>query len=76
MAGTRTGTASIWKHAVKIRNLYSKWGAADMEARLGADFLACIQAIVTCVAAVYTTDDLPLQIDRHAPFGPEDTGPA
>lgn len=76
MAGSKTGTATIWRHAVKIAQLKQKYGGADMTARLGADFTACINAVVACVIAVYSTDDLPLQIDRHAPSGPEDLPPS
>lgn len=75
MAGQRTGTPSIWKHAVKITRLKQTYGASDMAAKLGQPFADCITAVATCVAAVYAADDLPLQIDRHAPFGPEDQPP-
>jgi hypothetical protein len=72
MAGSRTGTASVWREAVKIRRLVATYGASDMTARLGADFTACVNALVACVAAVYATDNAPLEIDRVAPAGPED----
>ena len=75
MAGSKTGVPTIWRNMVKITQLKQKYGASDAEARLGAGFAACIDAIVTCVLAVYATDDQPLQIERHAPFGPEDQPP-
>lgn len=72
MAGSRTGTASIWKHATKIQKLVAIYGANDMTARLGADFTACVTALVNCVVAIYGTDNAPLEIDRVPPAGPED----
>ena len=75
MAGLRTGTPSIWKHAVAIKNLKSTYGASDMTAKLGSQFTTCVNALVACVIEVYGTDDLPLQIDYSAPLGPEDIGP-
>jgi hypothetical protein len=76
MAGSRTGTATIWRASQKITRMVQKFGAADMTTRLGAEYDACIRALVTCVVAVLATDDHVLQIDATAPFGPEDiTGP-
>lgn len=72
MAGSRTGTASIWRLATKIQKLQATYGASDMAARLGPDFVTCINALVACVLAVYAVDNFPLQIDRVPPQGPED----
>jgi hypothetical protein len=74
MAGSRTGTPTIWNAAREITRLKNKYGAADMSAKLGADFAACIDALVTCTLVVLTTDDFVLKIDRTAPAGPEDIG--
>lgn len=78
MAGSKTGSPSIWKHSLKIYRLYSKYGASDIDmvTNEGAAYGDCVRAIVTCVAAILLSDDLPLQIDRHAPYGPEDQPPA
>jgi hypothetical protein len=72
MAGSRTGTPTIWKESVRIARLYQKYGASDMTAALGAPYTACIQALVTCVVTVLASDDFVLQIDRTPPAGPED----
>jgi hypothetical protein len=75
MAGSRTGTASIWRYAKKIQKLQATYGASDMTARLGADFTACVNALVACVIAIYGVDNFPLEVDRVAPHGPEDLVP-
>jgi hypothetical protein len=72
MAGSKTGTASIWRHTVKIVQLKQKYGAADIEARLGTPFKDCLNALVNCAVAVMASDDYVLQIDRTLPLGPED----
>lgn len=72
MAGSRTGTSSIWQHAKKIQKLQAKYGAADMGARLGGEFVTCVNALVACVVAIYGTDNAPLEKDRVPPAGPED----
>lgn len=75
MAGSRTGTPSIWKHAKAIRRLQAKYGASDLAAKLGDPFAACIADLVGCVATVYLNDNFPLEVDRVAPHGPEDIVP-
>lgn len=74
MAGSRTGTPTIWQHAVKITRLQGKLGAGDMTSKLGADFTACINALVACTLVVLSTDDYVLKVDATAPLGPEDIG--
>lgn len=75
MAGRRSGTASIVEAAKRISRMVTVYGAGDLTARTSADFTACIVALVECYAVLAGTDDLLLQIDRHAPFGPEDLEP-
>ena len=72
MAGSKTGTSSIWQAARKIQRLKGKYGAADMAARLSPDFVACVDALIACTIAILATDDQVLKIDRVAPLGPED----
>jgi hypothetical protein len=72
MAGSRTGTPSIWKKAVEITRLQGKLGAGDMTTKLGADFTACINALVACTLVVLSTDDYVLKVDHTVPGGPED----
>jgi hypothetical protein len=72
MAGSKTGTASIWNAARKIQRLKGKYGAADMAARLNPEFVTCVDALIACVVALLATDDQVLKIDRVAPLGPED----
>ncbi len=74
MAGSRTGTPSIWRDARNIQRLYGTYGASDMDAKLGTAFGDCVRAIVACVIAVMATDDYVLQVDRTLPLGPEDFG--
>jgi len=75
MAGSRTGTPTIWVNAREIARLKNKYGAADMTAKLGAEFTACVDALVTCTLAVLVSDDFVLKIDRTLPTGPEDEAP-
>ena len=72
MAGSRTGTPTIWKLTTKIVRLKQKFGASDMTEALGSEFTACIDALIACAIAVMATDDYVLQIDNTAPAGPED----
>lgn len=74
MAGSRTGTPTIWVLAKQITRLKNKYGGSDMTAALGADFTACINALVACTLVVLSTDDFVLKIDRTTPLGPEDIG--
>ena len=75
MAGSRTGTPTIWKKAVEITRLKGKLGGGDMTLKLGSEFTACIDALIACTIAVLATDDHVLSIDRTAPAGPEDEVP-
>jgi len=75
MAGSRTGTASIWQAARKIQRLKGTYGAADMGTRLSPEFVDCVDALIACTIAILATDDHVLQIDSTAPLGPEDLGP-
>jgi hypothetical protein len=72
MAGSRTGTPTIWRESVRIARLYQTYGASDMTAKLGLPYTECVQALVACVVAVLATDDFVLKIDRTPPAGPED----
>lgn len=76
MAGSRTGTPSIWKKAVEITRLKGKLGGGDMTTKLSAEFTACVDALITCTLALLATDDYVLKVDATAPLGPEDiSGP-
>lgn len=75
LAGSKTGTASIWQAARKIQRLKGKYGAADMTTRLSADFTACIDALIACTIVILSTDDQVLKIDYTLPTGPEDFPP-
>jgi len=75
MAGSKTGTASIWLAARKIQRLKGTYGAADMATRLNNEFVVCVDALIACVIALLATDDHVLQIDSTEPLGPEDIGP-
>lgn len=74
MAGTKTGSPSIWRHSLKIAQLYRKYGASDIDliTNSGVTYGDCVRAIVACVAEILLNDDFPLQVDRHNPAGPED----
>lgn len=74
MAGSRTGTPSIWKAAKEITRLKGSLGAGDMTAKLGGEFTACVDALITCTLALLASDDYVLSIDHTVPGGPEDIG--
>jgi hypothetical protein len=76
MAGSKTGSKSIWKHSRKIAQLYQKYGASDINTITseGTVYGDCVRALITCVLAVLAADDFPLEIDYTA-GGPEDLGP-
>lgn len=72
MAGSKTGTPSIWRKMREIATLKQKYGAADAATRLSPDVADCINAIVICVTAHLLTDDYILMVDRTGEAGPED----
>lgn len=72
MAGSKTGTPTIIKLARRICKLRAIWGASDLAARTTPEFAAAVAALATACAAFEALDDQPAQIDRSAPFGPED----
>lgn len=74
MAGSRTGTPTIFKHAVAITRLVQKLGASDLATKTSVDFQTCVTALVNCTVLILLSDDFPLQIDATAPLGPEDIG--
>lgn len=78
MSGSKTGSKSIWRHAKSITRLYRKYGASDIDTITteGTTWGDCIRGLVACVELVMLHDDQPLEIDRHAPAGPEDLPPA
>jgi len=72
MAGSKTGTWTIVQAAEKITDMYTTYGAIDLEARTNTAFYDCIVALVTCYQALQNTDDYLLQKDRTGLSGPED----
>jgi len=76
VAGSRTGTPSIWRHALKITRLKGTLGASDLAAKTSVEFETCVNALVACALTILASDDFPLMIDSTEPLGPEDFGPA
>lgn len=76
MAGSRTGTPSIYKHARRICSLVGKWGAGDLAAKTTPEFADAVFALVAACAIFEALDNFPLQVDRLSPFGKEDVIPA
>ena len=74
MAGSKTGTPTIIKLARRICRLKATFGASDLAAKTTADFALAIVALQAACAVFEALDDFPAQIDRTAPFGPEDSG--
>ena len=77
MAGSKTGSKTIFKHMKKIAQLYQKYGASDIDTitSQGTAFGDCVRGVVSCIILVYAGDDYPLEIDYTTPGGPEDLGP-
>ena len=74
MAGSRTGTPTIYRLARGICRMVAIYGAADLSARTTPEFAAAVTALVGACRAFEALDNYPMQIDRVAPDGPEDTG--
>jgi hypothetical protein len=72
MAGTKTGTPTIIKLARRICRLKGSWGASDLQAKTTPAFKAAVDALVIACMAFEALDEQPAQIDRVAPYGPED----
>lgn len=72
MAGSKTGTSTIYHLAKKICKMVGIYGATDLAARTSADFAAAVAALVAACQAFEALDNYPFQIDRVNPAGPED----
>lgn len=75
MAGSRTGTSSIYYLAKKICSLVGKYGASDLASRTSDEFAAAVAALVIACHAFEALDNYPFQVDRISPAGPEDSLP-
>jgi len=76
MAGTRTGTPTIYKAARTICRMVGVYGANDLSARTTPEFAAAVAALVLACNVFAALDDYPLEIDRTPPLGTEDiSGP-
>jgi hypothetical protein len=75
MAGSKTGTSTIYHLARKICKMVQVYGAADLASRTSDAFAAAVVALVAACTAFEALDNFPFQIDRVAPDGPEDPGP-
>lgn len=76
MAGTKSGTATIIRLVRKICRMVAIYGAGDLGSRTTPAFAAAVLALVAACQAFEALDDFPAEIDRTAPFGPEDQPPA
>jgi hypothetical protein len=54
--------------------LVGRYGAGNMAAETTPEFAAAVLALVAACNAFTALDDIPAQIDRNPPYGPEDTG--
>jgi hypothetical protein len=72
MAGSRTGTPTIYKAAQRICRMVNLYGASDLVARTSPEFGAAVVALVAACTAFNLLDDQPLQIDHTPPYGSED----
>jgi len=75
MAGSRTGTSSIYYLAKKICQLVGTYGASDLGSRVSSDFAAAVAALVLACHAFEALDDHPFEVDRTGADGPEDSLP-
>lgn len=75
MAGSRTGTSTIYHLAKKICKMVNTYGASDISTRLSPEFATAVTALVAACAAFEALDDVPFQIDRTGAAGPEDSLP-
>ena len=72
MAGSRTGTSTIYHAAKKICKMVNLYGASDLVGRTSSEFGAAVTALVAACMAFEALDNLPFQTDRIDPEGPED----
>jgi len=72
MAGSRTGTSTIYHLAKKICKMVGIYGATDLGDRTTPEFAAAVAALVAACQAFEALDNFPFQIDRTGPIGPED----
>lgn len=75
MAGSRTGTSTIYYLARKICRMVALYGASDLGTRVSAEFQTAVLALVAACQAFEALDNLPFQVDRISPAGPEDALP-
>lgn len=72
MAGSKTGTSTIYHLARKICKMVNVYGATDLGSRTSVEFAAAVAALVLACQAFEALDNFPFQIDRISPAGPED----
>lgn len=72
----RTGVPSIIDLARRICYFVGRYGAGNMAAATTPEFAAAVLALVAACNAFTALDDQPAEIDRTAPYGPEDLPPA
>jgi hypothetical protein len=70
----RTGSSSIIALTRKVCKLVAVYGASDLQSRTTPAFAAAVNALVAACTAFELLDDVPAEIDRNPPYGPEDTG--
>ena len=70
MAGTRTGTPSIIKHARAICRLVARYGAGDLATVTTTGYSEAVLALVAACALFEALDDFPGQIDATTPIRP------
>lgn len=75
MAGSRTGTSTIYYLAKKICKMVATYGAIDLSSRTSPEFATAVNALVAACHAFEALDNFPFQVDRTAPDGPEDSLP-
>lgn len=66
-----TGTPTIWRHAVKIAQVFNDLGGTDLASAVSENFRVAVVALTQAVAEKKAADDYPLLIDR-TPGGNED----
>ena len=75
MAGSRTGTSTIYYLTKKICKMVAIYGATDLASRTTEEFALAVQALVAACHAFEALDNFPFQVDRTGPTGPEDALP-
>lgn len=76
MAGTKTGSPTVWRLVRKICQVVRRYGARDLATLTDPDIATAVGVLVIACEAFLISDDFPAEIDATPPTEDIDIEPA